>query len=423
MVNKLFQCLIQRRYKSVKMYKLAALFLKLVFAACFAVQAEELHNRDEVRAMYAGYVAYYSASPYKSAPSVSAPYDAGELTYAALDGALLYVNFLRRLAYLDDGVSLDPLYTLRAQHAAVLLAANDELAHDAACPDDMPRDFYETAHTGTMSSNIACINWMEDSILLTAVEFFARDDGEANLRNLGHRRWLFNPRMSSTGFGLANSASGLTYAVMYAHDDSRAVSGWDSVVWPSAGAFPAELMSPDLAWSIVLDPEMYDVDASDISVRISEKDCGEAALDYFRVDTSGYGAGPCVIFVPDLDGMGIEDYQQNQQWSVRVEGLVDINGRSAEISYTVDMISLYPIDPASVEISVLEKELNTGEGFSLEATVIPRWADDVSVSWRSTDESVASVQDGVVLAVGPGRCEIVAEAVNGRSAACSVKVR
>ena len=90
------------------MYKLAALFLTLVFAACFAVQAEELHNRDEVRAMYAGYVAYYSASPYKSAPSVSAPYDAGELTYAALDGALLYVNFLRRLAYLDDGVSLDP---------------------------------------------------------------------------------------------------------------------------------------------------------------------------------------------------------------------------------------------------------------------------------------------------------------------------
>jgi hypothetical protein len=404
------------------MTKKCVLFLLLLFAAGFAGSADELHTRAEVRKIYGEYVSFDCGSPYGIAPSVSAPYASGALTDAAQQGALAYVNFLRELAYLEGDVALDALYTLRAQYAAVLLAANDDLAHDAPRPEDMPVDFYETAHAGTMSSNIACINWMEDPILLTAVEFFARDDGEANLQSLGHRRWLLNPSMAMTGFGLANSASGLTYAVMYAHDTSRDAADWDSVAWPSAGAFPADLMSGELPWSVTLNPGVYDLASSDIGVSISEKDHGEAALGYFRVDTSGYGDGPCVIFVPDLEGMGIEDYQQNQEWTVRVTGLTTVDGSSAEICYTVDMMSLYPIDPVSVEMSALEAELAPGESFSLEALVIPQWADDVSISWRSTDETVATVCGGVVTAVGAGRCEIVAESVNGRRGSCAVAV-
>lgn len=405
------------------MHKICAFILILALLPTFSAQAIETHTRDEVRETYAKCAAYEMGSPYESAPSVAGEYDAGALTQTAQESALAYVNFMRYVAYLNADVRLDPLYTLRAQHGAVLLAANDDLSHDAPCPADMPGEFYETAHTGTMSSNIACINWMEDSILLSAVEFFVRDDGEANLDTLGHRRWLLDPRMAYTGFGLANSQSGLTYAVMYAHDASNEASGWGSVAWPSAGAFPAELMSKGLAWSITLEAGAYDMDASDIRVSVSEKTRGKAELEHMRIDLSGYGAGPCVIFAPDLDGMGIEDYQQNQEWTVAVSGLVTKDGEKAEICYTVDMISLYPIDPTAVEMDVDEAELSRGETLVISAEVIPQWADDVSVVWLSTDESVAVVENGEVTAVGEGKCNIIARAVNGRECACAVIVK
>ena len=197
-------------------FSILILILLLIFPGIAAYG--ETHTRDEVRALYADMVEFTDESPYLLKPNPASPYDAGSLTERAQADALRYVNFLRRIAYLEDDVTLSPLYTLRAQYAACLLAANDHLQHDAPMPEGMSRDMYDTAHTGTMSSNIACINWMDDEILMTSVEYFVRDDGEENLATLGHRRWLLNPEMGMTGFGLANSETGLTYAAMYAHD-------------------------------------------------------------------------------------------------------------------------------------------------------------------------------------------------------------
>ena len=405
-----------------KLYKITALILCMIFLASGSVMADD-HTREEVRAAYVNNVTYKNGPPYAEMPSVKAPYLAGKLSDDAMEGALSYVNFIRYLAYLDHDVVLDPLYNLRAQHGAVLLAANDFLAHDSECPADMPADFFTTAHAGTMSSNIACINWMEDPILLTAVEFFVRDDGEGNLATLGHRRWLLDPRMSATGFGLANSESGLTYAVMYAHDASKQVENWDHVAWPSRGAFPADLMTDGLAWSVSLDPGMYDIASSDIQVVMTEVSYGNLPIKYIRVDTSGYGAGPCVIFMPDLDAAGIEDYQQNQKWTVEISGLVDTSGADKKITYTVDMISIFPVDPVSVELDINEIALSPGETIALSAQVIPEWADDLSVTWTSSDETVAVVENGVVTAVGPGQCVITALSVNGRTDECAVIVR
>ena len=54
--------------------------------------------------------------------------------------------------------------------------------------------------------------------------------------------------------------------------------------------------------------------------------------------------------------------------------------------------------------------------------MVPQWADEVELVWESTDPSVATVEDGEVLAVGAGECEIRAVAVNGRADACKVTV-
>ena len=88
------------------------------------------------------------------------------------------------------------------------------------------------------------------------------------------------------------------------------------------------------------------------------------------------------------------------------------------------MMSLYPIDPASVEVEPRTLDMTVGESAYLTASVIPEWADDVSVVWYSSDEAVAVVNsDGCVTATGQGECRIIAESVNGRSDECSVTVK
>ena len=88
------------------------------------------------------------------------------------------------------------------------------------------------------------------------------------------------------------------------------------------------------------------------------------------------------------------------------------------------MISLYPQDVANVELSVLEATLVPGERLQLSASVIPEYADDLTLAWSSSDESVAAVDaSGLVAARAAGTCVVTARSANGRSDACQITVK
>lgn len=406
-----------------KMHIMKVLLLILTAVFLLPAAAEEANTREEVRERYSQLTIRRDGSPYLAQPQTSGEYAAGSLTDEALADAAAYLNFIRSVAGLEGEVSLDALYTMRAQHASTLLAANDELSHSPERAPGMHDGFYQTAYTGAMSSNIAAINWMDNDILISSIDYFVRDDGEANLSVLGHRRWLLNPYLGATGFGLANSETGMSYTAMYAHDFSYDPGYWETVKWPSAGAFPADLTSSDIPWSVTLNPAVYSDDMSGVTVAMYEKTRGSAPLAHFSVDTGAYGAGPCIIFMPDLEAMDITDYQQNQTWYVRIDGLRTADGGYSSIEYTVDMMSLYPIDPSAVEVSPRALEMDVGDICRLSAMVIPDWADDVTAAWSSSDESVATVdEDGLVTALGAGECDITAVSVNGRSDVCGIRV-
>ena len=410
------------------MRRIALLALALIAAMALPAAA---HTRDEVRAAWRQIGAGSEATPYAEVPRVEAPFAAGELTEAARGQALDTLNFVRWLAELPP-VAESALYDFRCQRGAVLLAALDYVDHDAPCPEGMDRDFYDSAHMATSGGSIVRFNWMRPTILKEGVEDCLRDDGDVNLAALGHRRWALNPLMAATGFGLANSAAGNSYVLMYAHDVS-AEAEWDAVRWPSAGAFPAELMHDHLAWSIVLNPAVYDLANARPQVTLSERRSGLT----FRFDPAsgegdgwctvsfdGYGAGPCLIFRPDFSGTGFTDYQQNQRWTVRVEGLTTAGGAAVSMEYEVDMIALHPEDAVNVELSPTEAALAPGESLRLTADVVPCYADDLTVLWQSTDEAVATVDDaGLATAVAPGECEIVARTPNGLEDRCALTVR
>lgn len=406
------------------------LLLFLLFTALLVSPAHAL-TRTELRAAWQE-ISQTRAdeSPYLETPNVKS-FNAGSLSDAAQRDALNVLNFLRRIAGLD-AVALNPLYSLRAQNGALLLAANDQLDHNAPQPAGMDDAQYESAHMGTSLGNIVKFNWMKNDILIDAVRYFARDDGESNLSVLGHRRWLLNPAMAQTGFGLANAESGMSYAVMYAVDMENTDADWEYVAWPAAEAFPVEMMRSNLAWSLSLNEEYYDLSTSQPQVSLKEEISGAqfnfdisggTGDGYCTLSTENYGSGNCIIFRPDIEKAGIIEYVQNQIWTVEVRGLRRTDGSECEISYRCEMVSLYPQDVANIELSMLEAEIHVGETLQLNASIIPAYADDLNIIWGSSDPGVASVTPGgLVTAVTPGACQITAMSANGRKDICEIKI-
>ena len=81
-----------------------------------------------------------------------------------------------------------------------------------------------------------------------------------------------------------------------------------------------------------------------------------------------------------------------------------------------------PIPVSSITLNQTELELKVGESATLVATVGPENATDKSVTWTSSDASIATVDaSGVVKAVRAGRATITAKA-GDKTATCAVKI-
>ena len=337
------------------------------------------------------------------------------------------MTFLRTVAGLPP-VAEDAALTGLAQHGAVLMAALQTVSHTPEQPGDMDDAFFAQAAKAAAGCSLASFNWFSPSLAADCVDWFARDDTAANLAALAHRRWLLSPGMGLAGFGLALDKEGRSYAALYVTDASAPVD-YDFIRWPAEGAFPAELMRAETPWSVSPDPALCNLALSEPHVLLGELTSGarwELAVSeggapdaaYCLVDTGRYGGGPALIFRPDLmDSAALEDgYEQNQVWRVTVTGLASPEGEALPpLVYDVEMASLTPIDPASVELSERALALSVGESVEIAATVYPRWADDLSYTLSVSDGTVAVVdKDGRLTGVGAGKCVLRAETVNGR---------
>ena len=92
--------------------------------------------------------------------------------------------------------------------------------------------------------------------------------------------------------------------------------------------------------------------------------------------------------------------------------------KSATCAVTV-VARVYPVE--SVTLSPTSLNLTEGDSQSLTATVSPSNATDPTVSWSTSDASVATVDAGTVTAVKPGSATITARA-GDKSATCDVTV-
>lgn len=98
------------------------------------------------------------------------------------------------------------------------------------------------------------------------------------------------------------------------------------------------------------------------------------------------------------------------------------NGLAEEV--TINQTGREAIQVESISLDKTELEITEGDKETLVATVLPENADNKNVIWTSSDESVATVKDGVVTAIKAGEATITAKTEDGeKTATCSVTVK
>ena len=101
-------------------------------------------------------------------------------------------------------------------------------------------------------------------------------------------------------------------------------------------------------------------------------------------------------------------------------GTATITAKAGDKSATCE-ITVVATPVTSVTLNKTSASVKAGETVTLRATVKPDDATDKTVTWGSSDESVAKVENGIVTAIGKGLSTITAKA-GDTSATCMVTV-
>ena len=295
---------------------------------------------------------------YDSVPTFS-PYYAGKIKSSVLNEALEELNYIRGLIGVPNNVTLNDDYTNKAQHGAVLLDAIDTLTHTPNKPSDMSESFYELGYAGTSNGNAFLAGgWIQNGVkipdisLSKSTKSYMDDSDASNIARLGHRRWLMNPRMKQTGFGMSTRRG---YEVTYVieeypenYDEFQTWLKWpisdEFITWPTCkNPHPLAYFASETAWCVVLNNEIFDTtSASSVNVtltRLSDNKTWNFSSSYsdgdFYVAENNVAYDECIIFRPN----NISSYNNGEQWRVNVSGLTRKNGGSGNLSYTVNFTS------------------------------------------------------------------------------------
>lgn len=332
----------------------------------------ETHTKDEILTMYnIMNLAEYVPVSYDVTPDTTDLTTSGELSDATLQNALDTLNFVRYIAGLNYDVTLLEKYNQYCQDGSLVMYANRTMTHTPTQPDGMSYELYRSGYTGTSSSNIA-MGYTNFSKAITNA-WMADSSGESNITCVGHRRWILNPTMTSTGFGIVG-----TYSAMYAHDNSYAYTTTSGVTWP-AQTMPVEYFYSSYPWSYSAGTSL----SGTYTVTLTNETSGQvwtmstangyqSGSDFALINNSSYGQKGCIIFRPSG-----ATYSAGDVYSV----LITKADGDVLASYTVDFFSLS--DDYTPDFSV------TYNGQTIENTILVAEAS----SWAQ-NELLTAIDDG-----------------------------
>ena len=161
----------------------------------------------------------------------------------------------------------------------------------------------------------------------------------------------------------------------------------------------------------------------------------EDALLWAKYQNDQTGSS-CAVMYNGNDDSGTLDYATDSGTNGTVWWGDNISG-SALNGYKIYALSMStpdglvpPADVTGVTLDQSSASIVEGDTLTLTATVSPADATDKTLTWSTSDSSVATVEAGAITAISPGTATITATATNGtddttddKSASCSLTVR
>ncbi|MCY9514377.1 S-layer homology domain-containing protein [Paenibacillus apiarius] len=346
-----------------------------------------------------------AADIYEAEPQTRAPYAPGKLKAEYVTDGVNATNFVRYLAGLPDDIEPEWGLHTQQQAAALLNAVNDRLTHHPTHTSGMEDVLFKLGSEGTRTSNLSM---GRSTFYSSIIHGYMSDSGPGNIDRIGHRRWILNPPMQKTMFGIVFSAEGVPYSSMYAVNKDRAEEvKYDYISWPSQGLFPEEMFAPDDPWSFSLNVERYDRTRTDrIQVTLTRtRDGKQWVFDnkdtnkhgkYFNVETGPYGVPFTIIFRPD----GIERFHEDDVFHVEVSGVYDKAGQAVDIEYDTVFFDMIP----EVTLRASSLRLAQGEKIKLNTRTTSTHLQAADVQFEMADPEVALVDaEGYITGLKPGQ--------------------
>jgi len=99
------------------------------------------------------------------------------------------------------------------------------------------------------------------------------------------------------------------------------------------------------------------------------------------------------------------------------------NGKTAKITITVKEKPKETIEVTGISLTPNKLTLKENEEYNLNATITPSNATNKTVTWKSSNTNVATINNGKVIAKGKGTTTITATTSNGKTASIEVVVK
>lgn len=275
---------------------------------------------------------------YETEPNFEEGFVPGVLSYTTQRNGLKALNTIRYLAGLSS-VEIDNGYSSLAQLAAAANAAKGTLSHQPEKPENVSDSVYADVLKGTMASNLSKGQESLPLAILRLTRDMVGDD--ASVESMTHRRWILNPAMAKTGFGVADKV----YA-QFASDCSKenVLSNTEIIVWPPQN-MPLEIATVEDPYSVFLADGFTVTDNISISMTRSGDGASwnfsKAASDgYFRFAEGGNGIHKTYIAWKPQE---ITKYIAGDVVEVVING-VEKDGKAYPIKYSVEYFNALPTD-------------------------------------------------------------------------------
>lgn len=318
-------------------------------------------------------------------------------TSAAFQAAVARrINYFRAMAGVPAGIVFDPSLNAKAQAAALMMSANNDLSHG---PPPSWRCYSNLGAAGAGSSNLAlgAFGW-------GAIDLYMEDPGEGNYF-VGHRRWVLHPHTLLMGTGDVPPGDGRpasnALAVFGASTDPapalREPEGF--VAWPPRGYVPYTVVYP--RWSF----SFPDADFTAATVTMRRANGAPVALAQQPVQ-NGYGLNT-IVWEPSAASMGFDGSRPGADlpFDVTISN-VRIGGQPRSFSYRVTIIDVN-LPPHSLTLSPLALAENepAGAEAGILSAIDPEGERNISYALEpgpgSADNSRFRIDGNILRTAGP----------------------